>query len=80
MKSDFPLEYLIAPVYFMPAISFSDHGSFWKQGYRAVMITDTAFYRNPFYHTQQDSYEKLNYQYISQVVKGLHAVLGELGK
>lgn len=77
-KSNFPLEYLVAPVFFAPAISFSDHSSFWKQGYKAVMVTDTAFYRNPFYHTQEDTYEKLNYGYISKVIKGLYYVLLKL--
>jgi Zn-dependent M28 family amino/carboxypeptidase len=78
--SGFPVEYLVAPVFFAPAISFSDNWSFWKFGYKAVMITDTAFYRNPYYHTPQDSYEKLNYEYLSRVIEGLYGVLLELGK
>lgn len=75
--SEFPVEYLSAPVILAPAISFSDHWSFWRFGYRAVMITDTAFYRNPYYHTSDDSLEKLNYPYLSEVVIALYKVLVE---
>lgn len=73
--SNFPLEYLMAPVFLAPAISFSDHWSFWKFGYKAVMITDTAFYRNSYYHAQSDTPEKLDYQSISKVIDGLYHVL-----
>lgn len=78
--SDFPLEYLIAPIFFAQAISFSDNWSFWRFGYKAVMVTDTAFYRNPYYHTQEDTPEKLNYQSIAEVIKGLYSVLLSLGE
>jgi hypothetical protein len=73
--STLPLEYLVAPIFFAPAISFSDNWSFWKFGYKAVMVTDTAFYRNPHYHTQNDTLEKLDYQSMAEVVKGLYGVL-----
>ncbi|MCM8800399.1 MAG: M28 family peptidase [Candidatus Omnitrophica bacterium] len=76
----FPLEYLVAPVFFAPAISFSDNYSFWRFGYKAVMITDTAFYRNPYYHTSQDTPEKLNYNYLAKVTEGLYYVLINLGR
>lgn len=79
-ESKFPIEYLIAPIFFMPAISFSDHWSFWKFGYKAVMITDTAFYRNPYYHSQNDTFEKLNYQSISSLMEGLYKVLLKLAE
>ncbi len=59
-------------------VNFSDHASFWKEGYRAVMITDTAFYRYPYYHTYEDTYEKLDYSRISEVIKSLYLVLNEL--
>lgn len=78
--TDFPLEYLVAPIFFAPAISFSDHWSFWRFGYKAVMITDTAFYRNPYYHTPYDTPEKLNYNYLAKVTKGLYYVLINLSK
>lgn len=76
--SSFSIEYLIAPAILAPAISFSDHWSFWKFGYRAVMITDTAFYRTPYYHTPQDTFEKLNYASMAELVKAFYWVLLEL--
>lgn len=77
--SQFPIESAIG-LGFIPGIDFSDHWSFWKQGYPAAMITDTAFYRNPHYHQGSDTYEKLNYESMAEVVKGLEAVLIALTK
>lgn len=60
---------------FLPPFNLSDHSSFWRHGYRAVMITDTAFQRNPHYHLPSDSAETLNYDFLAEVVRGLyHAV------
>jgi len=78
--SNFPVEYLIAPIFLAEAISFSDHWSFWKFGYRAVMVTDTAFYRNPYYHTQQDTADKLNYNNMLKVIRGLYKVVLNLSE
>ena len=74
-NSNFPIEFLVAPVSLVPAISFSDHWSFWKFGYRAIMITDTAFYRSPYYHTPLDTYEKLDYTSMREVVVGLYKAI-----
>ena len=65
---------------FVPGIDFSDHWSFWKEGYRAVMVTDTAFYRYPHYHSSEDTYEKLDYARMAEVVQGLSAVIDELAR
>jgi hypothetical protein len=46
---------------FLPGINWSDHASFWKMGYPAVMITDTSFYRNPHYHGGSDTIETLDF-------------------
>ena len=59
-------------------IDFSDHWSFYKFGYRAVMITDTAFYRNPYYHTAGDTYETLDYERMAKVVYGVKAAIERL--
>jgi Zn-dependent M28 family amino/carboxypeptidase len=56
---------------FVPGVDFSDHRSFWKMGYPAVMITDTAFYRNPNYHTETDTIDTLDFNKMSDVLKGL---------
>ena len=57
----------------MPAIRLSDHASFWDQGFKAVMITDSAFYRNPHYHLLSDSMEKLDYHFMAELVESLSA-------
>ncbi|MBE0437528.1 MAG: M28 family peptidase [Methylomicrobium sp.] len=55
----------------MPAVRLSDHASFWDEGYRAVMITDTAFYRNPHYHRSTDTMETLDYRFMAELVQSL---------
>lgn len=60
---------------FIPGSDFSDHWSFWQEGYPAVMITDTAFFRNPHYHRNSDTWEKLNYKNLACVIEGFYAVL-----
>lgn len=69
-NSQFPLKTIIAPS-FIPGINFSDHWSFWQEGYSAVMVTDTAYLRNKNYHRQTDLPETLNYQYMASVIFGL---------
>jgi len=44
------------------------------------MITDTAFYRNPNYHKVSDTYEKLNYLYMAEVIKGFEGALIDLAE
>ena len=55
----------------MPAVRLSDHASFWDQGFKAVMVTDSAFYRNPYYHTAADTMDKLDFDFMAQVVQSL---------
>lgn len=62
----------------IPGVGWSDQWAFWQQGYRAVMVTDTAFYRYPHYHTAQDTPDKLRYDRMARVVSGLVAVVAEL--
>jgi Zn-dependent M28 family amino/carboxypeptidase len=59
----------------VPGIDFSDHRNYWRAGYPAVMITDTAFYRNPNYHTPRDLPETLDYGRMAGVVRGVHAAV-----
>jgi len=59
----------------VPGVSWSDQLSFWRAGYRAVMVTDTAFYRNPHYHSPRDTPDTLDYATMSQVVEGLAGTL-----
>ncbi len=57
--------------YILPSVRLSDHAPFWDRGYSAVMVTDTAFYRNPNYHLRSDTMEKLDYGFMSELVKSL---------
>jgi Zn-dependent M28 family amino/carboxypeptidase len=61
----------------MPGIDFSDHASYWNEGYSALMITDTAFFRNPHYHRAGDTAERLDYARMAKVVQGIFAVAQE---
>lgn len=61
-------------------VGWSDHWSFWRKGNPALMVTDTALYRNPAYHTREDTPEKLDYRRFSQVVDGLATVVSHLTK
>jgi len=56
---------------FLPGVKSSDHWSFWQEAYPAVMVTDTAWVRYPFYHRSEDTPEKLDYGSLSTVVEGL---------
>lgn len=55
----------------MPAVRLSDHSSFWNKGYKAVMLTDSAFYRNPHYHLASDTMETLDFDYMAELVGNL---------
>ncbi len=69
-----PVESLNA-VSIVPGVNLSDHRNFWKFGYSAFMITDTAFYRNPNYHSPGDRAATLDYERMTEIVKGLFEVL-----
>jgi len=56
---------------FMAGVNFSDHRNYWTFGFPAVMITDTAFYRNPNYHRKSDTPMTLSYDKIRDVIGGL---------
>jgi Zn-dependent M28 family amino/carboxypeptidase len=73
-KSDFPVESLAA-LEIIPGVAWSDHLSFWRAGYPAIMVTDTAFYRSAAYHTADDTPEKLSYPAMASVVEGLFQAL-----
>lgn len=64
--------------YTLPAVGLSDHSSFWHHGYRAVMITDTAFYRNPHYHKPGDTMDKLDFSFMAEVVRSLVIFFNEI--
>jgi Zn-dependent M28 family amino/carboxypeptidase len=61
-------------------IRLSDNSSFWDQGYRALMLTDTSFLRNPHYHQPTDTPETLDYDRMAQVTLGVVGALRRLGR
>jgi Zn-dependent M28 family amino/carboxypeptidase len=69
-----PVETFIGPS-IVPGVDFSDHASFWKYDYPAVMITDSAFCRNPHYHLASDTIDTLDFDSLAEVLKGvLHTI------
>jgi len=76
-KAGFPAEGLTAPG-FVTGVGWSDHWSFWKEGYPAVMVTDTAPFRNPNYHQPTDTPDTLDYPRMARVVAGLEVVVAAL--
>ena len=73
----FPSEGAALPA-LLPGVGYSDQWSFWKVGYPAVMVTDTAMFRNPNYHTPRDTPATLDYARLARVVGGLEAVVASL--
>jgi len=61
----------------MPAVRLSDHASFWDEGYKAVMITDSAFYRNSHYHLPTDRMDTLDFRFMAELVKSLATFLAQ---
>jgi Zn-dependent M28 family amino/carboxypeptidase len=73
----FPSEGVAAPA-FVPGITRSDHWSYRNLGFPAIMVTDTAYNRNPHYHRASDTPDKLDYERLARVTLGLASVLREL--
>jgi Zn-dependent M28 family amino/carboxypeptidase len=70
----FPVEAAAAPDD-LPGIGWSDHWSFWQAGYPALMVTDTAPFRYPWYHRPEDTLDKIAFDRMAQVVDGLEQVV-----
>lgn len=62
----------------IPGVGWSDHWSFWQQGYPGIEVTDTAPYRNPYYHTPKDTPEKLDYDRLARLTAAMYEVVAEL--
>ena len=62
----------------IPGIGNSDHRNYWLQGIHAAMVTDTAWYRNPRYHTARDTPDTLEYARMAKVVEGVAAAVSEI--
>lgn len=78
-STKFPSEGSAVPAA-IPGVGWSDHWSFWQEGYPAIMVTDTAPFRNPNYHQPTDKADTLDYDRMARVVHGLAGVVVDLGK
>jgi hypothetical protein len=76
-----PVVKLTVPLggWLMPSVRLSDHASFWDEGFRAVMVTDSAFYRNPYYHQHSDTMDKLDFRFMAELVRSLVIFFTEAG-
>jgi hypothetical protein len=77
LAAKFPSEGVAAPR-IVEGIGWSDQWSFWQVGYPAVMVTDTAPFRYPHYHTATDTPDQVDYGRMARVVEGLAKVIEEL--
>jgi len=64
----------------LPGVGWSDHWAFWKEGFPAVMVTDTALFRDPAYHTPNDTPKNIHYEHFARVVSGLQRVIAEFAQ
>lgn len=62
----------------IPGVGWSDHWAFWQVGYPAIMITDTAIFRNPNYHKATDTPNTLDYNRLARVTEGIEAIIRDL--
>lgn len=76
-STNFPSEGIAAPAEW-PGIGWSDQWSFWKEQYPAIMITDTALFRYPYYHTTLDTANRLDFDRMARVVEGVRRVVESL--
>jgi hypothetical protein len=75
-----PVESLFLPFdgRILPETRMSDHAAFWDAGLPAIMVTDTAFFRNPNYHLPSDTIDTLDFTFMAQLVKSLELALLDL--
>jgi Zn-dependent M28 family amino/carboxypeptidase len=78
-RTPFPLQSGALPDA-IPGVGWSDHWAFWQAGYRAMMVTDTAPFRYQWYHTADDTPDKIDYDKLAHVVDGLEAVVDALAR
>ena len=75
----FPSEGAALPA-LLPGVDWSDHGSFWHEAYPAIMVTDTAPFRYPHYHTTEDTPDKVDYERLARVTAGLHQTFKRIAR
>jgi hypothetical protein len=73
-RTEFPVEGMAAPRW-LKDVFRSDHAAFWHCGYPAVMVTDTANFRYPYYHTAEDTIDKINFDAMARAATALRDAL-----
>lgn len=75
-----PVETMVLPGkgWVFPESRLSDHSPFWDRGYPALLVTDTAFFRNPHYHQATDTVATLDLAFLTKVTQGLVATIEAL--
>ena len=68
-----PVKRIKAPAW-LPGLDFSDHLNYWHFGYSAVLLTDTAFYRNKHYHQATDTLDRLDLRRLGLAVDALLSI------
>jgi hypothetical protein len=76
-EARFPAEGAALPAV-LPGVGWSDQWAFWQAGYPAVMVTDTAPFRNPNYHRSSDEPDTVDFDRLARVVAGLESVIVDL--
>jgi Zn-dependent M28 family amino/carboxypeptidase len=59
----------------LPGVGWSDHWAFWQEGFPAIMVTDTALFRDPYYHTSNDTPDHIHFNHFARVTAGLQKVI-----
>ncbi len=59
-------------------MGWSDHWSFWQENYPAILITDTALFRYPYYHAPRDTFDRFDFEKTARVVDGVHRLVETL--
>ncbi len=75
--AEFPSEGASLPG-MMTGVGWSDHWSFWQEGYQGLMVTDTALFRYPHYHRPTDTIDKIDFERFAKVVEGLEYVVAKM--
>jgi len=78
-RTAFPVQSAAVPAS-IAGVGWSDHWAFWQAGYSAMMITDTAPFRYPWYHTAEDTPDKIDYERLAHVVNGVEGVIESLAR
>ena len=78
-RTSFPLQSAAVPAA-IPGVAWSDHWAFWQAGYAAMMVTDTAPFRYPWYHAAGDTPDKIDYERLAHVIDGLEAVIESISR